>query len=160
MSALAHQSSEEVTLGAANGKVPIVVQNEYLHRKLVLNDGLQFLDVHLDAPVSGETDHATTMREGCSNCGRQVISHRSRAGIGEEALPLFQAEGLEAHNARGCVSADNDIFGPKHLSKQVHEVIRIQRRPGTPLLLLYHWISSDSITTTFEPGSMMGAITR
>ena len=87
----AHQGrSEIVALRLANGMVATVIEHEKFDGKLVVDDRLQLLQVHLNAAIAGQTYHGLTFRRDTGPNGRRHIKpHRRRTGITEHALPSF-----------------------------------------------------------------------
>lgn len=49
--------TKEVFLGLADGMVTTVIDQENLDRHLVVDDGLQLLNVHLNAALTGQQDN-------------------------------------------------------------------------------------------------------
>ena len=62
---LTGEASEEIGLGHAHGEIAAVIRDENLDRKLVVVDGLQLLNIYLEAAVSGHADDAL------ARCGRR-----------------------------------------------------------------------------------------
>ena len=54
----ADRRAEEVLLRGADGEVPTVLQHEQLHGQSMVPHRLELLDVHLQAAVAGQADHA------------------------------------------------------------------------------------------------------
>ena len=69
-------SAEERVLRQLDGEIAVVVVHKNLDRIRVAQNGLQFLEVHLDAAVSGDADDfASGRRRGGSDGGGKVVAH-------------------------------------------------------------------------------------
>lgn len=63
-------------LGHADGQIALVVEQKDDNGQALADDGLQFLQVHHDAAVAGQTDEPPRLAaEGRANGGGQVIAH-------------------------------------------------------------------------------------
>ena len=83
------QPFEEIRFGRADRKIAAIVQHEDLDRKLVMPDGLQFLDVELDAAIARQADHALPIaRKRRPDGGRQIMAHRCRPELENSRCPL------------------------------------------------------------------------
>ena len=75
-----------------------------------MNDGLQFLQIHLNASVSCDKNQIlTVVRHTGSNYGWKIVSHRSHSRIGDKPLSLFHPESLASRHPGGS-HADKKIL--------------------------------------------------
>ena len=139
----------------AHGKIAGVIQDKDLEWQVVMNHGLQLLDVHLNAAVSSEADDALSgTGKSRSDGGRQVVAHRSGPGIRDTGAGLAQTHGLERNDAGSCIAADYDVVAAKPGRELFDEVIRIQGRPGLTLAILHDRVASDAFTAPRQPWSV------
>ena len=80
-----HVLAREVCiLCRADRQIAVVVQDENFDRQSMMNDRLKFLDIEVDAPVPCNADDPLfPVGETCTNRCRQIIAHRSTAGVGK-----------------------------------------------------------------------------
>ena len=91
--------------------IAAVVDQEDLNGQMVVDDGLQLLQVHLDAAVAGHQDDILCMVCQTGADGRRkVIAHGSDGRVADEPLPLLHLVGMTAHHAGGTVSDHSDLI--------------------------------------------------
>src|SRR5437870_843840 len=100
-----------------------------------MDNGLQLLNIHLDAAIACKTNNATPFCKGNSNRRGKVIAHGCRAGVGDKPLSELELASLIRDDACGGVAADHSIVGAESIEETVDEVVRIERRAA--LLLLF-----------------------
>ena len=130
---------EEVAVGLENRNVAAVVEQEDFHRQAVARDRLQLLDVHHDAAVARQRDHAPLIVAGgtdADGCG-QVVAHRRAAGITPVPLALLQLTRLESDDASRGIGRDDDIVGVERVKDGLH------RHIGVAWLVILIFVEND-----------------
>ena len=103
---------EHICLRLADGMIASIINQKDLNRKPVMNDGLQFLQIHLNASVSCQQDNILSrLCHGNTDGRRQVISHGSHGRIGNETLSfLYDISVAAGHTGRAVPHHRNLIF--------------------------------------------------
>jgi hypothetical protein len=149
--------TEQVVLGGANRTVTAVVDHKNLDRQMMIDQSLQFLNVHLNATVACEADHPFATACDCGADGRgQIVAHRSGTRVGDETLPVAKPPDLVGHDERAAVSADDDIVIRQLVKERLKEVIRIDRRGLDTVMLLDRWIPVHALKAPRAPNRRMG----
>ena len=115
-----------------------------------MDDGLQFLDVELDAAVAGEADDALAFaRYRRADRRRQIVPHRSRAGVRDQPLPGLQPRRLVGHDAGRGIAAHHHVIVGELVKQLLDEIVRIERRARLAMLLLHHRIAYRAVRGSF-----------
>ena len=142
-------------LGHPHGEIARVIQDKNLDRQVVVHDGLQLLNIHLDAAIASHADDALAgTGEGRPDGGGQVVTHGRRAGVGDQALVPPQTQGLKGHDAGACIAADDDVIVGEPGGELLDEVIRVERRTGLALVILHDRITPNALPAPGEPRSV------
>ena len=90
-----------------------------------MHDRLQLLDVHLDAAVAGQADHAAAGGQAGADGGGQVVAHGRRARVADQPLAPLQPQRLKSDHAGGAVAADDHVAGLEVLREPVDEHVGV-----------------------------------
>jgi len=123
-------AAEVHVLELAHHAQAVVVEHDDLDRQPVLHDGVQVLDVDLDAAVPGDGDDRAVRRGlGGAHGRRQGEAHGPHAARDQHALPFFQPEGLGGpHLVLPHIQGDDVPFRAGG-GETLHEQVGIDR-PG------------------------------
>ena len=149
-----HQGlSEEAVLGLADGMIASIVYHENLNGHLMMDNGLQFLQIHLDRAVSGHQENilALIRRVNFSlalpvrilrktlflffgkihyavvgtDSRRQSVTHGSHTVLADKTSALFNDIALSAGNTGRTISHHGNLVFRSPLGKLFHKGVNI-----------------------------------
>ena len=106
---------------------PFVVDDEHLHRKIVLRQGREFLHIHHEGRLTGNVDHRRPgMRHLNAERRRQAVAHGPQATRRHPAVRQVEIEILRRpHLVLANLGGDIDVTISSHLAQALDGVLRL-----------------------------------
>ena len=93
--------------------IALIVDQEDLNPHPVMDDGLQFLKIHLNTAITGQKDHIAasvilTCLPGADRCWK-IVTHGRNCGIGDKPLALLDGVAMASRHAGRAISHYSDL---------------------------------------------------
>ena len=119
-------------LPLANHAHPFIVDDEHLHRKIILRQGRKLLHVHHEGRLAGDVDHrGIGMRHLHAGGRRKAIAHGAETARGHPAVRKMEIEILRCpHLMLANLGGDIDIMIGRHLAQTLDGMLGLDDAAG------------------------------
>ena len=107
--------------------IAIVIEIDNFQVKFVINNRLQFLQIHLEATITIYTNHALTFFSNASTNGSwEAIAHSCTTRVGKQTGMFLHNRSLESNHTGTAITTYNLIIFFKTICEFFNKHVRVQ----------------------------------